>query len=268
MRRKLYARSSLVPVTRQSQLLVKAAAAMTGLACAFHLMLGADAVVVLAAGLTVILTIYPLARYGFLNLGAVLIFLVGFRYVVFPLVAKLAFGQALDTYLLDPVGSFGVVLLGVLGYLAAFWGGTTISVGRPLLRPTTSNKVLGRISFLGVVVGITANLAVAFRAGEQYSGVTIGELFVPFLHLALISGIARAVQASGRRRSIDAWVVILLIAEIAFAMVRNSRLLVENCPVFYRHRRFVRSQNQMVAVRCCCNLRWNDAHICYALFCT
>jgi hypothetical protein len=245
MRRNLYARSALTPETRQGRLLVEAEAIITGLACVLHLMLGADPVIVLAAGLTVILTIYPLARYGFLDLGAVLIFLVGFRYVGFPLVAKLAFGQALDTYLLDPVGSFGVVLLGVLGYLAAFGGGTTIAVGRPLLQPTARNKVLGRIAFLGAVIGITANLAVAFRAGEQYSGVTIGEVFFPFLHLALISGIARAVQASGTGESIDIWAVMLLIAEFAFAMVRNSRMLVENCPVFYRHRRFVRSQDQM-----------------------
>ena len=84
----------LTPATRQGQLIVKACGIVTGLACALHLVLGANPIVVLFAGLTAVLSIYPVALYGFLNIGAVLIALVGFRYVGFPLLAKLAMGQA------------------------------------------------------------------------------------------------------------------------------------------------------------------------------
>lgn len=218
-------RLNLAPTTRQGHLLVKAGSIITGLACALHLVLGANPIVVCAAGLTVLLSIYPLALYGFLNIGAVLIALVGFRYVGFPLVAKLAMGQALNTNLMDPLGSFGVVLLGVSGYLAALLLASNRSVGRPFLQPAANNAELGRISFLAAVIGIAANLAVAFRSGDQHSGITIANFFVPFLHLALISGIARAIQTSQRRRSVDAWVVFLLVAEIVFAMVLNSRMV-------------------------------------------
>lgn len=214
----------LAPETRQGRALVKFGGIITAIACAVHLLLGANPVAVLAAGLTVTLTLYPIALCGFLNLGAVLTFLVGFRYVGFPLIAKIAVWQPLDTYLLDAVGSFGVVLLGILGYLAALFMATNLSVGRPFVQVVYNKAILGRISFLAAAVGISANLAVAFRAGEQYSGITVAEFFVSFLHLALISGIARVIQKSEGRQSVDAWVIVLLIAEIAFAMVLNSRM--------------------------------------------
>ena len=224
MRRFSLVRFKMVPDTRQGRILIKAGGIFTGLACAMHLLLGSDPIAVCLAGLAVLISIFPIAFYGFLNIGAVLIALVGFRYVGFPLFAKLSMGQPLDTYLLDPVGSFGVVLMGGLGYLSAFLAGSGFSVGRPFLKPSASYLILGRISFLAAVVGISANLVVAFRVNEQYSGITVANFFVSFLHLALISGIARAIQKTKGRRSVDAWVLVLLIAEIEFAMVLNSRM--------------------------------------------
>ena len=215
----------LSPETRQGRMLVKVGGILTGLACILHLALGANPIVVFTAGLTVLLSIYPVAIYGFLDLGAVLVSLVGFRYVGFPLFAKLAMGQPLDTYLLDPLGSYGVVLLGLLGYLAALSMTKHFSVGQPFLQLANNKAMLGRISFMAAAIGIAANLTVAFRAGEEYTGLTIAEFFVPFLHLALISAVARALLISKRQRSIDAWVVFLLILEIAFAMVQNSRMV-------------------------------------------
>jgi hypothetical protein len=214
----------LTLATRQGRLLVKGGGILTGIACILHIVLGADPIVVCSAGLAELLSIFPIAIYGFLNIGAVLIALVGLRYVGFPLLAKLAMGQPLDTYLLDPAGSFGVVLLGLLGYIAALFMAANFSVGRPFLQRASNKAILVRISFLAAVIGITANLAVAFRAGEYYQGITIAEFFVPFLHLALISAIARVLQASEKQRSFDVWVVILLISEIAFAMIKNSRM--------------------------------------------
>ena len=217
-------RINLTPATRQGRMLVKGGGILTGLACILHIALGADPIVVCPAGLALLLSIYPVAIYGYLNIGAVLIAMVGLRYVGFALFAKLAMGQPLDTFLLDPVGSFGVVLLGLLGYLTALFMAANFSVGRPFLQPATNKAMLGRISFLAAAIGITANLAVAFRAGEYYTGLTIAEFFVPFLHLALIGAVARDLQASEGRRSAGVWVIILLILEIAFAMVQNSRM--------------------------------------------
>jgi hypothetical protein len=125
---------------------------------------------------------------------------------------------------LDPVGSFGVVLLGVMGYFTAFFIAMKLPVGRSLLESTVDDKMLGRTSMLAAVVGVTANMLVATRTHEQLSDVTVAVFFVPFLHLALIAAIARVLITSDLRRSLDLRVVVLLAAEIAFAMVHNSRM--------------------------------------------
>lgn len=214
----------ITPAMGQSRLYLKTAVVLVALASIAHLFLGARVVVVLMGAAIPLLCILPVAYFGYFNLAAILIALVGLRYVGFSLFAKLFVGQPLDLYLLDPIGSFGVVLVGVTGYLGAFWIASKIPVGRPLLEQVLGQGFLRRISFLAAAVGIMANLAIAFRTGEDYAGITVAEFFISFLHLALIAGIAHAIVASDRRRSVDSWVIFILIAELAFGIVNNSRV--------------------------------------------
>jgi hypothetical protein len=214
----------IAPDTNQGRMFLKVGGALVALAAGFHLIMGAEFASVLFCSVAILLCLLPLAYLGPFNIAAVLIALVGFRYVGFPLFAKLAMGQALDTYLLDPTGTFGAVLVGVLGYGIALLISSRMPLGRPLLAPIFSQAALGRISFLAAAVGITANMAVALRAGETYTGVTVASFFIPFLHLALIAAVARVLVASNQKRSVDGWVIIVLITEIAFAMTRNSRM--------------------------------------------
>jgi hypothetical protein len=180
---------------------------------------------VILCSVAFLLSLLPLAYRGALDIGAILVALVGFRYVGFALFAKLGFGQALDSYLIDPAGSFAVVLVGVLGYLLALGAASKARLGGPLLEGTSSAPILGRISFLAALVGLTANLAVALTVSHEDSGPTVAAFFVPLLHLALIAAIARVVVSSGLKRSLDPWVVFLLIVELSFSMVRNSRMV-------------------------------------------
>lgn len=214
----------IAPDTNQGRTFLKIAGALVALAAGCHLIMGAGFASVLLCAVAILLSLLPLAHFGPLNTVAVLIALVGFRYVGFPLFAKLAMGQALDTYLLDPTGAFGVVLVGVLGYGIALLISSRLPLGRPLLTPTPSQAALGRISFLAAAVGATANMALAFRAGETYTGINVAPFFTSFLHLALIAAVARVVLSSNQKRSIDVWVIVILIAEITFGMVRNSRM--------------------------------------------
>ena len=214
----------IAPDTNQGRTFLKIAGVLVGLAVVCHLIMGAGLASVLLCSVAVLLSLLPLAYFGPLNIAAVLIALVGFRYIGFPLFAKLAMGQALDLYLLDPTGAFGVVLVGVLGYGIAVLISSKLPLGRPLLAPVSSHAALGRISFLAAAVGITANIAVAFRAGEIYTGITVASFFTPFLHLALIAAVARVLVASDRKRSMDVWTIVILIFEIIFGMVRNSRM--------------------------------------------
>jgi hypothetical protein len=208
----------------QGQLFFKIAVVLVTLAACAHLLIGASVVVVLMGAAATLLSLLPMAYFGIFNLAAILVALVGLRYVGFPIFAKLFMGQPLDSYLLDPTGSFGVVLVGILGYLSAFWMAAKMPTGSPLLNRKLSKESLGRISILAFVIGTAANLAVAFRVGEDYEGITIAEFFGSFLHLALITGIGHAILTSDRRRSANAWVLIILMAELIFGVVSNSRM--------------------------------------------
>lgn len=211
------------PDKDQGLTFIKVAGVLVAFAAGCHLIMGAGFAEVLFCSITILLSLLPVAYFGPLNIAAILVALVGFRYVGFPMFAKLAMGQALNTYLLDSTGSFGVVLVGVLGYGFALLISSRLPLGRPLLAPVFSQAALGRISFLAAAVGITANMAVAFRAGETYTGITVATFFTPFLNLSLITAVARALLASNRKRSLDIWAVAVLIAELVFAIVSNSR---------------------------------------------
>ncbi len=118
-----------------------------------HIAIGADPFVSTLAVIAMALGMVPIIRFGVWNIGAILIFLVAFRHVGFPLFAKLALGQALDTHLDQPLASFTAVTVGVFAYFLAFMLVNNINVGLPLLRPVTTPHLLRRLSFLAFLVG-------------------------------------------------------------------------------------------------------------------
>ena len=217
-------RSNFLPTRNQAQNIIIFTLFFAFCSCVTHLVIGADTLVICIAFTAFSLSLYPVYILGFLDIGAVLIALVGFRYVGFPIFAKLVFNQALDTNLYDPIGSFGITLIGIIGYLLAFQSTTHMPFRRPILTPNNGNKVLTKISILAAIIGTSANAIVAFRVNEDYTGVTIANFFVSFLHLALISAIARVALRTKGRRSIDLWVMIIFAIEIEFAMIFNSRM--------------------------------------------
>jgi hypothetical protein len=223
----------IAPDTNQGRMFLKIAGALVAVAAGCHLIMGAGFAAVLFCAAAILLSLLPMAYLGPLNIASVLVAMVGFRYVGFPLFAKLAMGQALDTYLLDPTGSFGVVLVGVLSYGLALLISSRMPLGRPLLAPISSQAALGRISFLAAAVGITANMAMAFRAGETYTGITVAPFFTPFLHLALIAAVARVMLRSSQKRSMDVWVIVVLISEITFGIVRKNPMALLEKLVFF-----------------------------------
>ena len=63
---------------------------------------------------------HRLLGFGVWNVGAILVFLVAFRHVGFPLFAKLALARPLDTHLDQPLAAFAAVTAGVFAYCSAF----------------------------------------------------------------------------------------------------------------------------------------------------
>jgi hypothetical protein len=189
-----------------------------------HVVLGARPAVVCLAIITVAAGVWAALQLGFLNIAALLILLVVFRYIGFPLIGKLVFMQPLDFNLEQPLGSVASILLGVSAYLLGLMLVAKMDVKRAVLVPTTDHRQLNCISVLAMAIGCAANFAMALHAGKAYAGITVANFFGPFLHLALISAIAAQLCKSGRRRSWNFWVLSIVLVEITFAMVRNSRM--------------------------------------------
>jgi hypothetical protein len=209
-------------LSKQRRQFVKTLGVLTGLACLAHLFIGADPVVVAIAGLTFMLSICPVAMCGFFNIGAVLIGLVGFRYVGFSIFAKLAMGQPLSSNLLHARGAFLVVLVGVVGYLVAFACAYKLNVGRPISRPVNKEMQLGRISLLAGALGVTAALVHFSHVDRAYRGTHVVSFFVNLIDLALICAFARNILRS-RRQIADWWVWLLAGAVALIVLISSSR---------------------------------------------
>lgn len=197
---------------------------MVAVALIMHVSLGANPAVVIIVILTICSGIHPITRYGFFNIGALLILLVMNRYVGFPLIGKLLFLQPLDSNLDHSIGSFAIVLIGVLSYLIAFMISSKVDLKRNILNPTQNPRQLIWISIIAMAIGCAAHLNMAFHVGKIYTGITVSNFFTPFLHLALIAAVAAELCQSERKRAWNYWVVAIILTEVAFAMVNNSRM--------------------------------------------
>jgi hypothetical protein len=188
-----------------------------------HVAIGADPLVSALAIIAMTLGMAPLIRFGVWNIGAFLIFLVAFRYVGFPLFAKLAVNQALDTNLDKPLVAFLAVTVGVFAYFTAFMMVNRIKVGLPLLRPVTTPHLLRRLSVLAFLVGFAANIEFALRVNLQTGSWNISNFFIPCMHLALIAAAASALLRSDGHGILDLWTITVLAVEVVFAFVQNTR---------------------------------------------
>ena len=188
-----------------------------------HVAIGTDPLVSALAVMAMTLGMAPIISFGAWNVGAILVFLVAFRHVGFPLFAKLALAQALDTHLDQPLAAFAAVTAGVFAYFSAFMLVNKIKVGLPLLRPVTTPRLLRRLSFLAFLVGFAANLELALRVNVQTDAWNISNSFLPCLHLALIAAAASALLRSDGHRILDGWTITVLAVEVAFAFVHNVR---------------------------------------------
>jgi len=188
-----------------------------------HVAIGTDPLVSALAVMAMTLGMAPIISFGAWNVGAILVFLVAFRHVGFPLFAKLALAQALDTHLDQPLAAFAAVTAGVFAYFSAFMLVNKIKVGLPLLRPVTTPRLLRRLSFLAFLVGFAANLELVLRTNVQTDAWNISNSFLPCLHLALIASAASAILRSDGRRILDGWTLTVMAVEVAFAFLHNVR---------------------------------------------
>lgn len=188
-----------------------------------HIVIGSNPIVPGLAIITILLAMWPMMRFGVMNISVILVMLTAFRYVGFPMIAKLFMGQALDTHLDQPIESFIAVMLGIMAYVSAVFLANKINLGKPFLKSLNDQIMLRRLSFVAFVVGFSANLDASSHAYIEYDGLTISNFFTPFLHLSLISASASALLRNDRRSITDPLVFFILTTEIIFAFALNVR---------------------------------------------
>lgn len=212
-----------VNVRAQYRTAIKTALILLGLVGVAHIGLGSNPIVPALAILTMALAMWPIARYGVNNFGAIILLWIAFRYVGFPMFAKLTLGQALDTNLSQPVEAFATVLLGIVSYLGAIVLANRVSTGKPLINPVTEPRMLLWISFVAFAIGFVANFQPALQSVGSFDDLTIANFFTPFLHLALIAGTAALLVKSGGRKIIDPWTLIIIVTEVAVGFSTGGR---------------------------------------------
>lgn len=228
-----YQKSIVVSKTEQEKLLW-AAVATFALLSIIHLLLGSNPIVVVIAFLIMMIGIVPVKIAGIRSIGALFVLLVAFRYVDFAVFAKFLMLQPLDSNLRQPIESFFAVLLGLTGYLIAFYISSLIYVGRPLLNPVLMERKLLIISILAALIGGAAwfgKIAAvnSLSAGADLSQkTTVHTFFTSFYLLAIISATAQTLIASNGRRSINAWCAVLLFTQLIFGVVANVRMPILN----------------------------------------
>ena len=204
-----------------------------------HIMLGANFVVVAIAFTVVMLGIVPVNVTNSRCIGALFILVVAFRYVGFAAIAKLMMMQPLDSNLDQPIEAFFAVLLGLAGYLIAFFISSIKSIGKPLLKPVFMEKKLLIISILGALIGGVSWFGQIVAINSMAAGAdltrttTIYSFFTSFFLLAIIAATAQALTASNGRRSISAWCIVLLFAQLIFGFAANARMPILNGMLAY-----------------------------------
>jgi len=191
-----------------------------------HFFWGSNPFVLFVAAIAVILGLFPIVLFGPFNIGPLLIFLLGFRYVGFPLFAKLVYGQALDTNLEEPLSSFLAIMIGLFAYLLAFLIANKSDIGAPLFYPEEKAYCLRRISLVAFIFGFAANITNTLHINSYKDAWNISSYFLSFLHLALISAAANAFVVSKGHRLINWWTLLILLTELIFAFLYNSRTLI------------------------------------------
>lgn len=204
------------------------------LLCIGHLLLGSNLVVVAIAFIIMIIGAVPIATTGFLRVGALLVLFVAFRYVDFATIAKFMMLQPLDSNLHLPIEAFFAVLLGLTGYLIAFFVSSLEFVGKPLLKPILKERQLLMISIFSALIGSASWVGKIKTVNSIASGVdltystTVYAFFTSFYLLAIIAATAQTLVATNSRKSMSNWCAVLLFTQLIFAVIANARMPIIN----------------------------------------
>jgi len=204
-----------------------------------HIIIGSSVFITAVAIFAVLIGFSGIIRYGTMDLAALMLLVIAFRYVGFPLLAKLILQQPLQSNLETPLKSFVVDAAGVLGYWLAFSWAHRIRVGKPLLQPSTNPRFLYRTSLWSYVIGTAASAIVGVQAYAQRTPTMTASFlgnFTDFLFLSFLcalEGYSLAAPESHGRRKLAMLSFLIVTTVVLFSLAENSRAVFVNMFLAY-----------------------------------
>lgn len=197
--------------------------ALVALCVVVQIALGANLIVLALALVSCVAGIAGFRIAGAYRSAAWLAFFFVLGNVIVALVAKTVLLQSIDSNLYAPVESFAILAAGCVSLLIALLVSLTISVGKPLFRSVHNPRFLRFLSHSTFALGTL--FWYLTRVFQDPEGSGFGGVFV-FWNLVLMAVIARTamvIERTGGRRSVDATLVMTLLACVAMGLIDNSK---------------------------------------------
>jgi len=190
---------------------------------AVQVALGANVVVTALALIACVAGLAGFRIGGAYQSGAWLAFFFVLGNVTVALVAKTVLLQPLDSNLYAPLASYLVLAAGSAELLVALVVSLILPVGKPVFRRVNDPRLLRFLSTSTFVLGtLFWFLARLFQdpGGSGFGGITV---FWNLLLMSVIARTAMVIERSDGRRSIDATLVMVLLACVAMGLIDNSK---------------------------------------------
>ena len=227
----------------------------------FHLFLGTSPFLMLIAAVAIILSVFILFEFGIDNAASLVGFVFVFNTIIFAIVLKTLFLQPLDSNLYRPASSFLVVLLGILEIFFALKIVRLVPTGNPIFKATRDAKFLKYLSIAAFATGLFFWLLnqrfLIDRRAAFYSDSSSFGGFASFTHIfymAIIAATAYVIISTNGKKSLNLWVVFLLIIGSLIGLVASRKIefayafLSYYLTSFYFRRRVTKTQATTIAL--------------------
>jgi len=188
-----------------------------------HLGLGSHFLPPTLAVLLSFMAIRTFLLYGWFNIGALFGLIIVMRYVTVPVFVKLVLGQPFDLYLIYPLQTSLVILVGILSYYAGFFFIEHTFKFRPILHDKIEGERMLKMSLVSYALGFFANITAATVDLRYDEVVSYSHQFASMLHLALILSISAYFRCASRRIFILIWIGFIFLSEVIFTFALNVR---------------------------------------------
>ena len=192
-----------------------------------QLFLGCSISILILCTLTIGLSLGMAARWRY-DLYAILSLVVGVRYVIFPLVMKTWYGQALDENLSYPFEAYLLTAAIVSLDVSVFWIVRVNDRGTSYINLDVESEDLFSVRNLAFAIGVLSYLIYILSKPTSASVSSSGSLVIlavlnRFLVLGLIIQTAKGALSYGRRGFITLGLLIGLLFQFIAATIINSR---------------------------------------------